>query len=100
MSGSDVTVNGGELKTDRGFKISDEDSAKELTKLTVSGTKFNNTKKAAVLVTTDHGAEITLSNVDITNCGADSINAVWIDDGRTATADKIFVTGGSVVTEP
>ena len=100
MSGTNVTVNGGELTTDRGFKIADEDSAKELTKLTVSGTKFNNSKKAAILVTTNYGAEITLSNVDITNCKADSTNAVWIDDGRTATADKITVTGGSVITEP
>ena len=100
MSGTNVTVNGGELTTDRGFKIADEDSAKELTTLKVSGTKFNNTKKAAILVTTNYGAEITLSNVDITNCDVDSTNAVWIDDGRTATADKIVVTGGSVVIEP
>lgn len=100
MSGSNVTVNGGVLTTDRGFKIADEDSAKELTTLNVSGTKFNNTKKAAILVTTDYGAEIKLDNLDITNCGADSTNAVWIDDGRTATADKIVVTGGSVVVEP
>ena len=28
MSGSNVTVNGGEVTTDRGFKITDEDSAK------------------------------------------------------------------------
>lgn len=99
MSGTNVTVNGGELTTDRGFKIADEDSAKELTTLKVSGTKFNNTKKAAILVTTDYGAQITLENLDITNCGADSTNAVWIDDGRTTTADKIVVTGGSVVIE-
>lgn len=100
MSGSNVTVNGGELKTDRGFKIADEDSAQEETILNVSGTKFNNTKKAAILVTTNYGAKITLSNLDITNCSADNTNAVWIDDGRTATADKIVVTGGSVVVEP
>ena len=100
MSGTNVTVNGGELKTDRGFKIADEDSAKEKTYLTVDGTKFNNTKKAAILVTTDYGAEITLSNLDISNCVADSTNAVWIDDGRTATADLIKVTGATVVIEP
>ena len=99
MSGSDVTVNGGELKTDRGFKIADEDSAKELTTLKVSDTKFNNTKKAAILVTTNYGATITLENLDITNCTADSTNAVWVDDGRTATFDEIKVTGGTKVIE-
>ncbi len=100
MSGTNVTVNGGKLTTDRGFKIADEDSAKELTTLKVSGTKFNNTKKAAILVTTNYGATITLENLDITNCTADSTNAVWIDAGRTATADQITVTGGSVIIEP
>lgn len=100
MSGSNVTVIGGELTTDRGFKIADEDSAKELTKLTVSGTKFNNSKKAAILVTTAYGAEITLNGLDITNCGADSTNAVWIDDGRTANEDTVVVTGGTVIIEP
>ncbi|MBR2020507.1 MAG: hypothetical protein IKA05_08935 [Clostridia bacterium] len=88
------------MNTDRGFKIADEDSAKEHTYLTVSGSEFNNTKKAAVLVTTDYGATVTIDNVDISNCAADSINAVWIDDGRTATADKINVTGASCIIEP
>ena len=100
MSGSNVTVNGGELTTDRGFKIADEDSAEAKTVLKVTGTKFNNTKKAAILVTTAYGAEITLDNLDITNCTADSTNAVWIDNGLTAGKDKITVTGGSVIVEP
>jgi hypothetical protein len=100
MTGTNVTVNGGELSTDRGFKIADEDSAKESTVLNVSGTKFNNVKKAAILVTTNYGAKITLNGLDISNCAADSTNAVWIDDGRTETAEKIKVTGGSVIIEP
>ncbi len=100
MTGTNVTVNGGVLNTDRGFKIADEDSAKELTTLSVSGTKFNNTKKAAILVTTKYGANITLDNVDISNCGADSTNEVWLDDGRTDYADTVVVTGGNIVIEP
>ena len=100
MSGSNVTVNSCEVTTDRGFKIADEDSAHELTVLNVSNTKFDTNKKAAILVTTNYGAEITVSNLDITNCAADSENEVWIDDGRTATADLITVTGGNVIIEP
>jgi archaellin len=100
MTGTNVTVNGGVLNTDRGFKITDEDSAKEMTYLTVNGTKFNNSKKAAILVTTNYGAEVTLGNLDISNCGADSTNAVWIDDGRVETADLVKVTGASVIIEP
>ena len=100
MSGADVTVNGGEFTTDRGIKIADEDSAHELTVLNVSDTKFDTNKKAAILVTTNYGAEITVNNLDITNCAADSENEVWIDDGRTATADLITVIGGNVIIEP
>ena len=99
MSGSNVTVNGGELTTDRGFKIADEDSAKAKTVLKVTGTKFNNTKKAAILVTTAYGAEITLDNLDITNCN-DSTNAVWIDSARAGNQSTIVVKGGSVTVEP
>ena len=100
MSGADVTVNGGVVNSERGFKIADEDSATAATTLKVSGTKFNNTEKAAILVTTKHGATITLNNVDITNCGADSTNEVWIDEDRTAYAGSITVNGGNVINEP
>lgn len=100
MTGSDVTVNGGVVNTNRGFKIADEDSAKEMTVLNVSGTKFNTVKKAAILVTTAYGANITLDNLDISNCKADSTNEVWLDDGRTAYADTVTVTGGSIIVEP
>jgi hypothetical protein len=99
MSGSDVTVNGGELKTDRGFKITDEDSAQENTVLKVTKTKFNNSKKAAILVTTDYGAKITLDSLDITKCVADSTNAVWVDEDAAAYADLVTVTGAKKIVE-
>ena len=100
MSGSDVTVNGGVVNTDRGIKIADENSATEKTFLSVSGTDFNTNKKAAILVTTAYGAEIKLDNVDISDCAADSTNAVWIDEDRTDYAGSVTVTGGTVINEP
>lgn len=100
MSGSNVTVNGGVVNTDRGFKIADEDSAEEATTLKVSGTDFNNTEKAAILVTTAYGATITVDNVDISDCANDSTNAVWLDEDRTDYASKVTVTGATIVNEP
>ena len=100
MSGADVTVNGGVINSERGIKITDEDSAAEATVLKVSGTKFNNIEKAAILVTTKHGAAITVENVDISACAADSTNAVWIDEDRTDYADKVTVIGATCINEP
>ncbi len=95
MSGADVTVTGGVVNSERGIKITDEDSAAATTNLAVSGTKFNNTEKAAILATTKYGATIDVKDVDISACTADNKNAVWIDEDRTEYADKIIVTGGA-----
>ena len=100
MSGADVTLNGGVVNSERGFKIADEDSAAAKTTLSVSGTDFNNIAKAAILVTTKHGADITLNGLDISDCAADSTNAVWLDEDRLDYKDTVTVTGGSIIDEP
>lgn len=62
--------------------------------LNVSGTTFKSQKKAAVLVTSTAGANITWgTGNDITNVAADQTNAVWNDAGRTAAWDLVTVTG-------
>lgn len=96
MSGANVTVTGGTVNSERGIKITDEDSADEKTTLAVSGTKFNNTEKAAILVTTAHGADVKLDNVDISN-SRDTVHAVWVDEERAE--NTATVTGGKVIWE-
>lgn len=68
--------------------------------LNVSGTTFVTAKKAAVLVTSTAGANITwgIGN-DISGVAADSINAVWNDSGRVAAWDLVTVTGCTIVQE-
>lgn len=71
-----------------------------LTTLSVSNTKIASQKKAAILVTSTGGANITLDNVDISGVQADSTNAVWNDSDRTSSFSLINVTGGTVIPEP
>ena len=81
--------------TTRGVAIKDEYiSAPVSVTLNVSGTTFVTTKKAAVLVTSTAGADITWGNGnDISDVVADSTNAVWNDADRTAAWDLVTVTG-------
>ena len=105
INGNDqtVTVNGGAINATnggRGIKIADEyvGAPAEVT-LNVTGTKFNTAKKAAVLVSSKAGANITASNVDITNVAADKVNFVWVDEDWAANYGKVTVTGASVTQE-
>ena len=96
-NGQTVTVNGGAINATnggRGIKIADEyvDAPASVT-LNVTDTKFNTAKKAAVLVTSTAGANITASNVDITNVAADKVNFVWVDEDRAAYNSKVTVSG-------
>ena len=106
VTGSDVTITDSVITatgTDgRAIKISYEDAdSSKLTKLSVSGTQFTSPKKAAILAyVEDGGAEITLSNIDISGVSADSINAVWVDEASAAHYDKVTVTGGTKIHEP
>ena len=96
----DVEIDGLKVNAERGIKIADEYiDAPALVNLSVKNSEFNTTKKAAILVTSKAGADITLDNVDIYNCEADPINAVWVDEDRANYADLVTVSGGKVVTE-
>ncbi|MGN1190383.1 MAG: hypothetical protein ACI4SL_08330 [Candidatus Ornithospirochaeta sp.] len=81
--------------SNRAIKIADEYiTDPQLTTLSVSGTTFKSQKKAAVLVTSTAGANITWgTGNDISGVAADSINAVWNDSDRTAAWDLVTVTG-------
>lgn len=81
--------------TTRGIAIKDRyvDSP-SLVKLTVSGTTFVTTAKAAVLVTSTEGANIIWGEGnDISDVTADSTNAVWNDAERKAADYLVTVTG-------
>lgn len=102
-NGQSVTVNGGAFNATnggRGIKIADQyvDAPASVT-LTVNGTKFNTAAKAAILVSSTAGANIAVSNVDITNVSADSANVAWVDEDWAANYGKVTVTGGTLAQE-
>lgn len=86
--------------TGRGIKISDENISepKKIT-LSISDGTFMTGKKAAVVVSSKVGADIQLSNVDISGCVADSISAVWVDEDYASSANNVNVNGGYVIVE-
>lgn len=99
-NGQTVTLDGctitGDGSDDRGIAIKDEyvDSPKRVT-LIVTDTTITSQSKAAILVTSTAGANITLSNVDISDVAADSTNAVWVDEDRNGSFELVTVTGGT-----
>jgi hypothetical protein len=96
-----VTIDGLTINsTGRGIKIDEQyvDAAEKVT-LNVSNATFNTVKKAAIMVKSIAGADITLDNIDISGVAADTTNAVWNDSDAAASFDKVTVTGGSVIQE-
>ena len=91
----DVTINSG-----RGIKIDEQyvDSPAKVT-LSITDATFKTEEKAAILVKSVAGADIALSNIDITGVTADSENEVWIDEDSAAYYDLVTVTGGTKVPE-
>ena len=103
-NGQTVTLNGCTIDmlacTDgRGIKIDEQyvDAPAKVT-LNVSNTTFKTEEKAAILVKSVAGADITLSNVNIANT-VDPIHAVWVDEDSAAYADLVTVSGGSKFNE-
>ena len=85
----------------RGIKIDEEYvAAPEKVTLKVSNADFSTKSKAAILVKSAAGADITLTNVDISDVAADKTNAVWVDEDATPYAGLVTVTGGTVIVEP
>lgn len=96
---------GSETKTGRGIKIDNQYIEKSKghdegkVTLNVSNTIFKTDKKAAILVKSEVGANINLSNIDITEVADDNVTPVWVDENAKAYADLVTVTGGTKVIE-
>ncbi|MBQ8467608.1 MAG: hypothetical protein IJ546_07955 [Prevotella sp.] len=94
---NNVTVN---VPNGRGIAIKDEyvDAAPaEPTALEAKEVTFTTAKKAAILVTSQYGAEIKASDLDITNVAADSENAVWVDEDRANVYGEVTLTGDATM---
>ena len=100
--GQDVTIYGLTINTPgRGIKIDEEYTNENVAKVTldVSNASFTTANKAAIMVKSAKGAEISLSDIDIDGVATDVVNAVWNDADSAAYFDKITVTGGTLVQE-
>ena len=99
--GQNVTIDGLTINSEgRGIKIDEQYvAAPEKVILNVSNATFNTVKKAAVIVKSAAGADITLDNVNIDNVKGDFTNAVWNDADSAASLDKITVVGGTIAQE-
>lgn len=100
-NGQNVTVDGCTIESaGRGIKIDEQYVTPSHVTLNVSDTKFTTVKKSAIIVKSAAGAQINLSNVDITGVTADKVNAVWVDADGAQYADLVTVNGGTKVVEP
>ena len=105
-----ISAEGQEVKIDgltinatagRGIKIDEQyvDAPAKEVILNVKNATFNTAKKAAILVKSVAGADITVSNIDIANVKADGTHVVWVDEDAKAYADKVTVNGGLKIVE-
>ena len=80
----------------RGIKIDEQyvDSPSKVT-LNVSNITFKTEEKSAIVVKSRAGADITLSNIDITEVEADKVCEVWVDEEAPTTYDLVKVIGGN-----
>lgn len=84
----------------RGIKIDEQYiDAPAKVALSVENAIFTTAKKAAILVKSVAGAEITLTNVNIDGVAADNKNAVWNDSDAAVNYGKIEVDGGTLAQE-
>lgn len=93
----DLTVDAADA---RGIKIDEQyvDSPAKVV-MNIKDATFKTAEKAAILVKSAAGADITLENVDITEVAADPINAVWVDEDAKQYADLVTVKGGTKAIE-
>ena len=101
--GQNVTIDGLNINSaGRGIKI-DEEYVDEVTKakvtLNISNSTFETGKKAAIMVKSVEGADITVSDIDISKVAADKVFAVWVDEDAKANADKVVVNGALMKVE-
>ncbi|MBQ6701057.1 MAG: hypothetical protein IJM98_10405 [Oscillospiraceae bacterium] len=98
--GQTVNAEGLEINGRRGIKIADQyvnDPAKVT--LNVKDSVFSTAKKAAVLVSSKEGADITADNVNIEKVAEDKVNFVWVDEDWIEYYGRTTVEGASVVGE-
>lgn len=96
--GQNITIDDLTLSSiGRGIKI-DEEYVKDPAKVTlnISNSKFTTASKAAIMVDSKDGAEINVTNVDISNVAADPVFTVWIDEDAKDYADKVIVNDAKV----
>ena len=86
------------IKIDNQYVVGAENGEAGVT-LNVSNTTFKTEEKSAIIVKTTLGADITLSNIDITGVQADNVCAVWVDSDAAASFDLVNVTGGKKALE-
>ena len=92
-----LTVN---CASGRGIKIDEEYvGTPEKVTLNISDSEFTTKNKAAIMVKSEAGAEINVSNVDISGVAADTEFTVWVDEDSKAYADKVIVNGAYVKVE-
>ena len=84
----------------RGIKIDEEyvDNAVKV-KLSIEDATFTTAKKAAIVVKSEAGAEISASNVNISGVAADTTNLVWVDEDAALYFGEVAVIGGTKVQE-
>ena len=96
--GQNITIDGLTLTSiGRGIKI-DEEYVNNPAKVTlnISNSKFTTASKAAIMVDSKEGAEINVTNVDISKVAADPVFTVWIDEDAKDYEDKVIVNGAMV----
>ncbi len=95
--GQDVKINGLTVNSaGRGIKIDEQYvDAPAKVSMKVDNATFKTAKKAAILVKSVAGADITLGTVNIAEVAADSTNPVWVDADSAAYFDLVTVNGGS-----
>lgn len=104
-NGQTISIDGLTVNNDvtggRGIKIDEQyvETPAKVT-LTVKNATFKTNKKAAILVKSAAGADITLSKINIENVNADKTNVVWVDSASSSYADLVVVTGGNKIVEP
>ena len=101
--GQNVTIDGLTINAPqgRGIKIDEQYSNENVAKVTldVSNATFTTAKKAAIVVKSVEGAEITTTNVDISAVAADSKNIVWVDEDSADYQDKVTVNNDPAFVE-
>lgn len=99
--GQNIEIDKMTINSGRGIKIDEEYvGTPAKVNLKVSNATFTTVKKAAILVKSKAGADITLSKYNISAVQADSTIPVWVDADASDYSSLVSVTGGYVIVEP